>query len=365
MNEVEQPSGSLACQNCGGALTFAPGTESLACPYCGTLNEIASGGEEGAPVEEQDYEDALADPAALDDVEEQIAVTCGNCGAEITLEPNVTASTCAFCATPLVAQQHSQKHIKPKSLLSFKVTRDEARDRFQQWVKGRWFAPGALKRIARSEGLTGVYSPFWTYDSDTASVYRGERGEHYTVTETYHVTVDGKQETRTRQVRKTRWHAASGRVTNTFDDVLVRASHSLPATLAANLEPWDLEALTPFQRDYLSGFTVESYTVGLKEGFAQARGVMEKEIRKSVQRDIGGDEQRVHSLNTNYANITFKHILLPVWISAYRFREKTYRFLINARTGEVQGERPYSAWKIVALLLGIAAAGLLIFVLSR
>ena len=57
-------------------------------------------------------------------------------------------------------------------------------------------------------------------------------------------------------------------------------------------------------------------------------------------------------------DVTFKHILLPVWLVAYRFRGRTYRFVVNARTGRVQGERPWSAWKIaLAVILGAAFAG--------
>jgi len=78
---------------------------------------------------------------------------------------------------------------------------------------------------------------------------------------------------------------------------------------------------------------------------------MDGEIRSTVRRDIGGDHQRVHSVRTQYSNVTFKHILLPIWLSAYRYRDKAYRFLINARTGEVQGERPWSWVKITAAVL--------------
>ena len=31
----------------------------------------------------------------------------------------------------------------------------------------------------------------------------------------------------------------------------------------------------------------------------------------------------------------FKHILLPLWLSAYHYRDQSYRFMVNARTGEV------------------------------
>ena len=59
--------------------------------------------------------------------------------------------------------------------------------------------------------------------------------------------------------------------------------------------------------------------------------------------------------SADYRNITFKHLLLPVWISAYQFQNKTFRFLVNARTGEVQGERPWSWVKIMVLVSAIVA----------
>jgi hypothetical protein len=77
-----------------------------------------------------------------------------------------------------------------------------------------------------------------------------------------------------------------------------------------------------------------------------------------VRRDIGGDEQRVNSVDTKYSDETFKHILLPIWMAAYKYNNKTYRFVVNGQTGKVQGERPYSAWKIAfAVLLALLAAG--------
>ena len=83
--------------------------------------------------------------------------------------------------------------------------------------------------------------------------------------------------------------------------------------------------------------------------------MVQPEIRQTIEADIGGDHQRIISVDTKYFNTFFKHILLPLWISAYRYQSKTYRFLINARTGHVQGERPLQRWKIAALVLGILA----------
>jgi hypothetical protein len=74
-------------------------------------------------------------------------------------------------------------------------------------------------------------------------------------------------------------------------------------------------------------------------------------IRADICRDIGGDEQRIDSFDTVYADERFKHILLPIWMAAYRYKGKSYRFIVNGQSGRVQGERPYSAWKIAALVL--------------
>ena len=90
---------------------------------------------------------------------------------------------------------------------------------------------------------------------------------------------------------------------------------------------------------------------------------MQPVIEDSIKRDIGGDVQQIHSIHTDYQDITFKHILLPLWISAYKYNDKTYRFTVNARTGEVQGERPYSGWKIFFFCFTLTAiiAGSILF----
>ena len=112
---------------------------------------------------------------------------------------------------------------------------------------------------------------------------------------------------------------------------------------------------------------MQSYTVGLEEGFKEAQKKMEPAIRNGVRRDIGGDEQRIHSLEVRYHDITFRHLLLPVWLLAYRYHEKSYRVVVNATTGEVQGERPWSWVKITlaALAAAVLIATVVLFVQSQ
>ena len=350
------------CRQCGAKLEFAPGTTALKCPYCGAENQIDL---PAAPVVERDF---LAELRRLADSApgvETLTVKCTACGAESTLGENTTAGLCAFCGSSIVATASSRKLIKPHCLLPFYITRDQGMDRFRGWARSRWFAPNDLAKFAESQGLKGIYLPCWTYDSETESYYTGQRGDDYWETETYTTTENGKTVTRTRQVRKTRWTFVSGHVQNSFDDVLVIASESLPRKYVERLEPWDLKNFVSYSDEYLAGFAAESYHVELDQGFERAKQIMDGPIRQSICRDIGGDHQRISTVDTSYYDITFKHGLLPVWISAYRYRDRVFRFLVNARTGEVQGERPYSVIKIILFVLMIIAILVIVLIAAN
>lgn len=352
-----QPEGAVRrfpCAKCGAALAFAPDTASLACPYCRAVNEIVG---DHTEILELDFAAYLAELAEHSGTIDRIVCHCDRCGADVEMPENVTSHDCPFCRAPVVATGRSVKLIKPGSVLPFAVTRAAAMQAYRGWMRKRWFAPSKLRSESRVETqLTGVYLPYWTYDSSTTTDYTGQRGEHYYVTVPYTTTVNGRSVTRTRQERRTRWYPAAGRVANTFDDLLVCASTSLPADLLNDLTPWDLVALRPYADDYLAGFRAESYHVGLADGFERAVTLMQPEIDRTIRGHIGGDEQRITSKAHHHREVSFKHLLLPVWVCAYRYKQKLYQVLINAQTGEVVGDRPFSAWKIMGATLAVLAA---------
>lgn len=336
------------CRQCGARLEFAPGTDHLKCPYCGHENPIEQTLE---PVEELDYQAALAQLAQEAPRDAVARVKCQACAAEVDLPPNTVALACPYCGRPIVTEPAVSEVIRPRSLLPFAIARSDATDRFRRWIRSRWFAPTSVRTESTIDrSLTGLYLPAWTYDAEAITRYTGQRGDAYYVP----VTVRVGNRTTTQMQRRVRWSSASGQVRNRFDDLLVLASRSLPPKLASTLEPWDLRALVPYREDYLAGFRAESAQVPIQQGFEMATVLMRPEIESSIRADIGGDEQRIDQVRSTYRDITFKHILLPVWLSTYRFRNKSYRFVVNARTGEVCGERPYSAWKIaLAVLAGL------------
>jgi hypothetical protein len=351
------------CKQCGAALLFEPGQDDLRCSYCGVENAIDAAHDR---VASEDFVAELHRLAADEPAHETLVVKCNSCAAQTSLAPDQTAGNCPFCGAPIVAEACSHKSIRPHSLLPFAVTKQQAVTCFRQWASRLWFAPSQLARDCERAAIHGTYLPAWTYDSDTFSEYTGQRGDDYTETETYTTVVNGQTVMQTRMVTKTRWTFVSGRVDNRFDNILVMASLSLPRRELDDLQPWDLQNLTPYGDQYLSGFVAESYQITLPQGFETARQIMDPVIRCSVERDIGGNHQRISSLNTQYANIAYKHLLVPTWMSAYRYGQKIYRFLVNARTGKVRGERPYSVSKILlAILVGLAVVLVIAFLATR
>lgn len=348
-NEIQH----YPCASCGADLLFEPRDGFLTCPYCGHKQAIAS----TERVEEQSFEQHLRiRPEQMAKLAVgALEVQCQSCGAKSIFTPPQVAGRCEFCGVQIVAQPKSADPIiTPGGLLPFCVTQQQASSGLRQWLSSRWFAPNDLKRFAQPEAIHGIYLPFWTYDTNTTTDYTGQRGEYYWVTETYYERdAQGNQVQRTRQVRHTRWYSASGTVTGSFDDVLVPATTSLPPDRLAALEPWDLPELRSYDPAFLSGFKALRYQVNLEQGFERMKEIIAPAIQGAVRSDIGGDEQRIESLSTAYSNNTFKHLLLPVYAGAYRYHARLFQILVNGRTGEIQGERPYSFWKIALLVVSI------------
>ena len=343
------------CSQCGAFLTFKPGSNVMVCSFCGHENRIDSVEQPGA-LRELNYQAWLGKLADRREVEETRTVKCDACAAEFSFEGKEFSGSCPFCGSATVTDTGVNQHIKPSGVLPFGIDRRDAEAAFDRWLSGLWFAPSDLKRRTdKRERLVGMYLPYWTYDSATHSYYRGQRGDQYTTMQWVTVS-DGKGNTRQVQqpVVRIRWSMATGQVARTFDDVLVPAAEALPQAMVDRLEPWDLQELQFYRQEYLAGFRAQSYGIDLSAGFDRAKVKMAAVIRQDVARDIGGDVQRIEHVDTRHDDVTFKHVLLPAWLAAYRYRGKPYRFVVNARTGQVQGERPWSWIKVTAaIILGL------------
>ncbi|MFX0556238.1 DNA helicase PriA [Maribacter sp. CXY002] len=346
MDEIQKSEHKKACANCGAELKFKPGSHQLVCEYCGYEEFIEQSKSSFEELELAHYLKVVGENAYTETI---TLLHCKNCGANQHVEENFKSLGCVYCGEPLIREDEEvEGWIVPGALVPFQLDTNKARSVFKHWVKKLWFAPNKLKRAALDpEGIHGLYVPFWTFDAKLFASYQGQRGDYYFETQTYNSN-KGK---RTRQVRKTRWSYASGDVSGFVDDILINASKKKRRDIPSEISYWNLKDLVGFNTKYLSGFVTEKYTISLKDGhhasFQEAKNIAYNWIR----RDIGGDTQRVANADIKLTDETFKHILLPVYLSAYRYNGREYSLYINGQTGVISGKRPYSFWKIFFLVI--------------
>ena len=353
MEETQAKSSELkkACVNCGAELRYAPGTTELKCEYCGYTQEIPPS-EEG--FEELELMAYLNEMGSQSHSEEIMMLHCKNCGANQHVEENYKSLHCVYCSMPLIVEDaYKEDWILPGAVLPFKLDQKQAHAIFKKWVKGLWFAPNKLQKATLDPQSTkGLYSPYWTFDAQLFANYTGQRGEYYYVTK----TVGSGKNRRTVQERRTRWYPASGSVSGFVDDTLIKASQQKAGIIPTKIARWNLKDLQDFNSSYLAGFVTEKYTIPLKDGHLSANKEAEQIADRWARRDIGGDTQQVSSINMKLTEETFKHILLPVYISAYSYKNKRYNFFVNGQSGVISGQRPYSFWKIFFLVVAILLA---------
>lgn len=362
MQQPKQQQSELkkSCVNCGAELRYAPGTTSLKCDYCGYTQEIAPAETTFEELELKPYLEKLGSQSHSEKI---TMLQCKSCGAEQHIEENYKSLHCVYCGSPLIVEDATKESwILPGAVLPFQITQQKAHQIFKKWVQGLWFAPNDLKKAAIDPQFTkGLYAPYWTFDAQLYADYTGERGEYYYVTK----TVGSGKNKRTVQERRTRWYPASGSISGFVDDTLIKASKQRSGIIPPKVSHWNLKELQPFDSSFLAGFVTEKYTIPLQDGHLGATKEAHNIANTWARRDIGGDTQRVHSIDMKLSDETFKHILLPVYVSAYKFKGKRYNFFINGQTGALSGKRPYSFWKIFFFVLGIIAVIAVIIYISN
>ena len=347
-----------ACINCGAELRYQPGTSNISCAYCGHQEAIA--------VDENGFEELelypyLKEMGAQKHSEEISMLHCKNCGANQHVEENYKSLHCVYCTMPLILEDvYKEDWILPGAVLPFQIDQKKSFQIFKKWVDSLWFAPNNLKKAALDPQFTkGLYLPYWTFDAQLQASYSGQRGEYYYETQRVR---NSQGKTVSKRVRKTRWYPASGNISGFVDDTLVEASKQKKGRIPSKIARWNLKLLKPFNSSFLSGFVTEKYTIPLNQGHLSAKGEAKHIAERWCRQDIGGDTQRVTSMDMNLSKETFKHILLPVYVSAYRFNSKEYNFFINGENGTISGTRPYSFWKIFfTVVLVLAIIGLIAF----
>lgn len=335
------------CPSCSASIEFNPASGKLSCPYCGYESEIASPEKEEEKVA-QEMGFAMAEERGnFNWGVEKKTVICEACAAETIYDALQVADRCPYCGSNQVMEASANNTLAPNGVCAFEITDKQAGENFQRWIKGRWFTPRAAKLSAKPDSFKGVYLPYWTFDSKTSSSYSASYGKHRTVTDK-----DGKTQT------VTDWYSTSGFYQEFIDDHLVSATTRYDRNMMRKIEPFNLLNNKAYKPEYVAGFLSERYSIGLQDGWDQAKKEIHDHLHAQITSKIRWEKNAdvVSSLrfSTIHDDITYKYLMLPIWLSSFHYKEKIYRFMVNGQTGQVGGDAPISPLRVtIAVILSL------------
>lgn len=359
--ETRAAADNFACDGCGSQLLFNLASQKLRCEHCGLEKEIPAD-----LVEAPEYlYNPQTDSYTAPDWEAmgEKTVRCKNCGAQTAVSSAAMTAVCPFCGSQYVMDEDAiTTGILPETLMPFQISHDEAASSFAKWAKGRFWAPRAFRKANhRARRLQGVYLPFWTYDADLYTSYTGMGGRDRTV---HYTTTDKDGHTHTHTRVETDWFPISGEDSLSFDDRTVCAARDADLPLLQKLGAYSTKVLRRYSPAYLAGFLARRYDIGVGEGWGMVAPRMQDDMQRHIEADRGFDHYRGMQYAHHFTNVRFKHILLPVWMASYTYKNRVYAFLVNGETGRTAGKSPVSACKVAAaVLLGLAFVALVFLLL--
>jgi DNA-directed RNA polymerase subunit RPC12/RpoP len=331
------------CPNCGATVVYDPETLAMSCPFCGYSRQLPKPEDNGQDVEELDFSSAK-NRESLDWGKAKKSLVCKNCGAETIMDEADTAQCCPYCgSTQVMPVDNDEDVVAPGGVVPFEITKEKAAQLFKGWMKGKLFAPNEAKKSCEAKNFSGIYLPYWTYDSQTTSPYEIRLGFDKK-------DKDGNVTTTYRTYR--------GIYERFIDDETVYASKKTTNRFIKEASKFDFSKLRKYSPEFIAGFLAERYTVGLDEGWETAKD----QIRKKLKSEIGQMEKkkrRADSISkvdfaTSYANVTFKYVLAPIWIANFKFKDKVYNLVVNGQTGKISGKSPISPIKVaIAIIIAI------------
>ena len=345
VREPENPENRTAvmkCPACGADMIYDAESGKLLCEHCGTQKEI-----ESKTSEELDFERLLTDKGGWD---ESHVFRCENCGAQEVLDKNEIAKQCPFCGATNIVETSELPNIRPNAVVPFRVALKDAATAVKTWVRKRIFAPQKFRKSAKPEKMKGVYMPSFSFDSQTHSYYTAVLGKHYYVTR----RVNG----RTVQEQRTRYFTVSGNYEMFFDDVLIQASGTIDQKSLNKLQPFQTNDSREYTKEYLSGYTATQNTKSGLECWEEAKGVIGNRLQSAILSQYVYDVVSSFRISTQYSGITFKYILLPVYVGHCKWHTKIYNFFVNGLNGKVTGKAPISPLKVFITVL--IAAGVIV-----
>lgn len=357
VSDIEAPN-VYKCPQCGANTRYNVAAGGVACEHCGY---IAPAQTEQVGRRAQEFEFTMD---TWTQAEQGWGVVrrelhCESCGASLTLPEGALTITCPFCASNEVNVREAPSDVlRPRFLIPFKIQPEVTRSRAKEWLGKGWYHPGELGAAAVIERFTGIYLPFWTFDARITADWRAEVGHERQ--ESYYDP--GSKSWKTRTVIDWRWE--DGRVVVKIDDLMITGSSRLSRIIMERLYPFDLSGLETYTPDYLAGWQAQAYDVTLPDAWEDAKDEMRERGKDACYEDIDSSHVRNFSMTADFGDETWRYILLPVYVAAYKFEDKVYQVMVNGQTGVVAGQKPVAWWKIWLAIAALLIPGLFVGLLG-
>ncbi len=336
----------VKCENCGSNMVFDPESQQLECVHCGSKKSFAS----GEIASELDITEGF-DNSLEWQGEEVCCFFCDNCGAKIVLRSGEAATVCPFCNSAHAIKPEEMSGLKPNALVPFVFDEEKGLELAKTWAKKKFFAPRKFKKNITSESFKGVYAPCFTFDSFTTSYYEGRIGKTHTRT----VGTGKNRRTETYVV----WRNIRGTYRYNFDDLLITAGKKFDQPTLDKIAPYDTNDSKRYEENYLLGFMAYQYDEELTDCWQKAKRRIDGELKRLILSQYVHDRVAYLNVSTVHERVTYKYVMLPVYVGAFNFKKKLYNFFVNGSTGKVSGKTPKSAFKItlfIALIVAVVFA---------
>ncbi len=335
---------SVKCSSCGSNMVFQPESQMLFCEHCGTKVSFAK----GERAEELDIRTALNDGRDWSK-DSTVVFECENCNAKVVLQKSETAKSCPFCGTAHVKKTEELAGLKPNALIPFLIGEQKAVELSKTWAKKRFFAPTNFKKNLTADNVKGVYMPSFTFDSQTTSYYEGRIG----VTRTRTVGSGKNRRVETYVV----WRNIRGTFNCAYDDILITSGSKFSQKELNKISPYQTNDGKVYEENYMLGFMAYHYDKELSDCWQSAKSVINADIRRGILLQYHYDRVAYLNVSTAHNNVTYKYVMLPVYVGHFSHKKKIYNFYVNGSTGKVNGKTPKSIWKILGtVFVGIAVA---------
>lgn len=351
--ETQKDSGRK-CPRCRGFMEFDPKEGQLRCLSCDYMETVLARNEEEVCAEEKDFIYAERNGNHDWGVAKK-TVRCGHCGIEIIYDAADPLEECLYCGSNKITEAEVEPGLAPGGVCVFELDAKQAAERFEAWIRKRWFCRKELKASVHPKKFKGIYLPCWTFDTHTDTTYDADYGVGY-------------QKTKGGTVLN--WDGCCGEYKEFIDDQIVDGSSRHERDLLNMMQEFQTKDNKAYRQEYLAGFAVERYSVELKDAWERAKELIFERLQRHVRNKIlalyHADEVKNIKMTTTYTRIQYKLLLLPVWVICFDVKGKLYRFMVNGQTGSVSGKFPISPGKVASVVLGgLAVLGALWFVLNK